>query len=144
MKSYSLRILNIYPSSLVVKWSHTRDVFNDEDLYRYYSYYVEYKDKGSPDWISGSIVPYNPDVDPPQATIDGLTSNTEYEVRVVGVRTKGDQTDEEDADKTNTIIFTTLFGIFYLVAVINHIHWITSSCCNLMCLYSLIFCQRNC
>ena len=105
---------------------------DDEGLYQYYSYYVKYKEKVSSDWISGSIVPYNPDVDPPQATIDGLTSNTKYDVRILGVRTKGDQTDEETAEKTNTKTFTTLFGTFYAATVFtaqqNYDGCLLSSC----------------
>ena len=88
---------------------------DDKDLYQYYSYYVEYREKGSSDWITGRIVPYNPDVDPPQATIDGLTSNTEYEVRILGVRSKGKQTDEEKAGSTRIVTFTTLYGTLSLI-----------------------------
>ena len=115
MVSGSLGLLNRYAGSLVVKWLHIRNQPDDEDLYQYYSYYVEYKEKGSSDWIRESIVPYNPDDDPPQATIDGLTSHTEYQVMILGVRSKGGQTDEEKADKTDTKTFTTLFGTFYPV-----------------------------
>ena len=115
MQSDSLALLNKTITSLVVKWNHTENQ-PDEDLYRYYSYYVEYKEKGLAYWIREPIVSYNPDVDPPQATIDGLTSNTEYQVRILGVRTKGTQTDEEDADKTNVETFTTLYGMLFFFA----------------------------
>ena len=117
MPSGGLISLNRYTTSLVVKWSHMKNPPDDEGLHQYYSYYVKYKEKVSSKWISGSIVPYNPDVDPPQATIDGLASNTEYDVRILGVRTKGNQTDEETAKKTNTKTFTTLFGTFYAATV---------------------------
>ena len=111
MKSNSLGISRRNPKSLVVKWEHMKRQPADTDLYQYYRYYVEYREEGSSsDWIT-IIVSYNPNDDPPQATIDELTSNTEYEVRIRGVRTKGDQTDEENADKTNTETFTTLYGV---------------------------------
>ena len=109
MISTSLQIVTPDRASLVVMWSHIRNQPDDEDLYQYYSYYVEYRALGSSDWIR-DILPYNPDDDPPQATIDGLTSHTEYQVRILGVRSKGTQTDEETADKTKTKTFTTLFG----------------------------------
>ena len=114
MPSGGLTTLNRYTTSLVVKWIHMKNPPDDEGLYRYYSYYVKYREKVSSNWISGLIIPYNPDVDPPQATIDGLISGTEYVVRILGVRTKGDQTDEETAEKTNTKTFTTLFGTYSL------------------------------
>ena len=109
MISTSLQIVTPDRASLVVMWSHIRNQPDDEDLYQYYSYYVEYREKGSSDWIR-DILPYNPDDDPPQATIDGLASHTEYQVRILGVRSKGSRTDEETAEKTNTKTFTTLFG----------------------------------
>ena len=87
----------------------------DEDLYQYYSYHVMYSEKGSSDWIRERIVPYNPDDYPPQNTIDGLTSHTEYQVRILGVRSKGDLTDEETADSTRTGTFVTLYGTLYLI-----------------------------
>ena len=123
MRSGSLGLLNRYAGSLVVKWLHIRNQPDDEGLYQYYSYYVEYKEKGSSDWIRGSIVPYNPDDDPPQATIDGLTSHTEYQVRILGVRSIRDQTDKETAKKTDTNTYTTLSGrtILSLVTFCNHI-----------------------
>ena len=113
MSSVDFDLLSSYRTSLVVKWRHMRNQPADEDLYQYYSYYVEYRREGSSQWIRGNIVPYNPDVDPPQAMIDGLTSNTEYEIWILGVRRIGDQTDEKNADKTSTKIFNTLYGILY-------------------------------
>ena len=109
MISASLQLVTPDRTSLVVMWSHIRNPPDDEDLYQYYSYYVEYRALGSSDWIR-DILPYNPDDDPPQATIDGLASHTEYQVRILGVRSKGSQTDEETAEKTKTETFTTLFG----------------------------------
>ena len=87
----------------------------DEDLYQYYSYHVMYSEKGLSDWIRERIVPYNPNNDPPQNTIDDLTSHTEYQVRILGVRSKGDLTDEETADSTRTETFVTLYGTLYLI-----------------------------
>ena len=113
MLPFDLELLSSYPTSLVVKWRHMRNQPADEDLYQYYSYYVVYRERGSSQWFRGPILPYNPDVDPPQATIDGLISNTEYQVRILGVRSKGDQTDEENADKTFIERFNTLYGILY-------------------------------
>ena len=110
MPASSLDLLRRYPKYIVVRWIHIRNPPDDKDLYQYYSYYVEYREKGSSDWITGRIVSYNPDDDPPQATIDGLTSHTEYEVRILGVRSKGNQTDEEEADTTRIKTFTTLYG----------------------------------
>ena len=110
MQSGSLVLLSTNHNSVSVKWAHIRNRPNDVHLYQYYSYYVKYREQGSSDWISGSIVPYDPDDDPPQATIDGLTSNTEYQVRIVGVRRKGDQTDEKTAEKTYIKPVTTLYG----------------------------------
>ena len=49
MRSGSLGLSNRYTGSLVVKWLHIRNQPDDEDLYQYYSYYVEYKEKGSSD-----------------------------------------------------------------------------------------------
>ena len=118
MASVDFDLLSSHPASLVVKWRHMRNQPADEDLYQYYSYYVEYRREGSSQWIRGPIVPYNPDVDPPQATIDGLTSNTEYQVRILGVRSKGDQTDEKIADKTFIERFNTLYGILYFTLVL--------------------------
>ena len=111
MPEDSLDILHRYSKSLVVSWSHMINPPDDEDLYQYYSYYVEYRENTSSDWIRESIVPYNPDDDPPQATIGGLNSNTAYKVRILGVRSKGNQTDEEKADSIRIVIFTTLYGI---------------------------------
>ena len=122
MISGSLRMLKRTKQSLDVKWSHMRNQPN-ADLYQYYSYYVEYREKGSSDWIRESM-PYNPDDDPPQATITKLTSGTEYEVRISGVRTKGDQTDEEDAEKTDISIFITLFGTFSLIKSYFIFQWV--------------------
>ena len=116
MPSVGLELLFSYRTSLVVKWRHMRNQPADEDLYQYYSYYVEYRVEGSSQWIKGNIVSYYPDVDPPQATIEGLTSNTEYEVRILGVRSKDGQTDEEYAEMTHTKIFITLYGILYFTA----------------------------
>ena len=118
MQSDSLALLNKTITSLAVKWNHIENQ-PDEDLYRYYSYYVEYKEKGLAYWIREPIVPYNPDDNPPQATIDGLTSGTEYEVRILGVRTKGDQTDKETAEKTTVETFTTLYGMQFLLFFAN-------------------------
>ena len=114
MPSSGLLILQRYPKSVVVRWHH---MYNrpDEDLYQYYSYHVMYSEKGSSDWIRERIVPYNPDDDPPQNTIDGLTSHTEYQVRILGVRSKGDLTDEETADSTRIETFVTLYGTLYLI-----------------------------
>ena len=121
MQSDSLALLNKTITSLVVMWNHIENQ-PDEDLYRYYSYYVEYKEKGLAYWIREPIVPYNPDDNPPHATIEGLTSGTVYEVRILGVRTKGTQTDEEDADKTIVETFTTLYGMqfrFFFFELLN-------------------------
>ena len=114
MPSSGLHILQRYPKSVVVRWHHMYYP-PDEDLYQYYSYHVMYSEKGSSDWIRERIVPYNPDDDPPQNTIDGLTSHTEYQVRILGVRSKGDLTDEETADSTRTETFVTLYGTLYLI-----------------------------
>ena len=55
----------------------------DDDLYQYYSYYVMYREEGSSEWIRGPTVTYNPGDDPPHATIKGLNSHTEYQVKNV-------------------------------------------------------------
>ena len=110
MPSSGLELINGYKHSLDVKWRHMYDTPPDVDLYKYYSYNVKYRKKDDDDWISGPVVPYNPNDNPPQATIDELTSHTEYQVRILGVRSKEKQTDEETADKTDVKTFGTLLG----------------------------------
>ena len=83
------------------------------DLHQCYSYYVQYKKTVDSDWTTISIVQYNPDVDPPQATLDGLTASTEYQVRVLGIRTFNGKTDLLDNPSGSNIrTFTTGLALF--------------------------------
>ena len=99
---------NISQSSVIVEWDHMR---NEIPLARhhYYSYYVQYKQTIDSDWTTGRIVQYNPDEDPLQATLNGLTASTEYQVRVLGIRTLNGNSDEfENPESTKSRTFTTL------------------------------------
>ena len=99
-------------SSVLIKWKHIENT-PPSDLHQYYSYYVQYKKTVDSDWTTISIVQYNPDVDPPQATLDGLTASTEYQVRVLGIRTFNGKTDLLDNPSGSNIrTFTTGLTLF--------------------------------
>ena len=94
-------------SSVFVKWKHMENN-PSSNIYQYYSYYVQYKQTVDSDWTTGRIVQYKPDDDPPQATIDGLTASTEYQVRILGIRTLNGKTDLLDTPSSSNIrTFTT-------------------------------------
>ena len=98
---------NITTSSVTVKWQQLQNDFS-ADVYQYYSYHIQYKQSGSTTWTTGAIIPYDPD-ESPQTTIVNLKPNTEYNIRVVAIRTVGGKTDEdEEPDHTNTKTVTTL------------------------------------
>ena len=99
---------NIFQSSVIVEWDHMR---NEIPLARhqYYSYHVQYKQTVDSAWTTGRIVQYNPDEDPLQATLNGLTASTDYQVRVLGIRTINGNSDEfENPESTKSRTFTTL------------------------------------
>ena len=99
---------NISQSSVIVVWDHMRNKI-PLARHQYYSYYVQYKQTIDSDWTTERIVQYNPDNDPPQATLDGLTASTEYQVRVLGIRTLNGNSDEtENPESTKSRTFTTL------------------------------------
>ena len=94
-------------SSVFVKWKHMENN-PSSTLHQYYKYYVQYKQTVDSDWTTGRIVQYNPEDDPPQATLDGLTASTEYQVRVLGIRELNERTDLHDNPSSSNIrTFTT-------------------------------------
>ena len=104
---HSISESDVSESSVIIKWNHM-DNNPSSNLHQYYSYYVQYKQTVDSDWITGRIVQYNPDDDPSQATLDGLTANTEYQVRVLGIRTLNEKTDLLDNPNSSNIrTFTT-------------------------------------
>ena len=93
---------DVTESSIVVKWKHMENT-PPSNLHQYYSYYVQYKQTVDSAWTTGRIVQYNPDDDPPQATLDGLTASTEYQVRILGIRTLNGNTDLLDNPGSSNI-----------------------------------------
>ena len=105
---HSIQDTDITKSSITVKWELPRNTIS-EDLHQYYGYRIEYKQSGSPTWTSGDIIPYDPDDESPQTTIINLTPNTEYDIRVLAIRTVNGETDEtENPNHTNTRTVKTL------------------------------------
>ena len=91
-----------------MKWKPLRNTIS-EDVHQYYGYRIEYKQSGSPTWTPGDIIPYDPDDESPQTTIINLTPNTEYDIRVLAIRTVNGETDEtENPNHTNTRTYSTL------------------------------------
>ena len=98
---------DVTESSAIIKWNHM-DNKPSSNLHQYYSYYVQYRQIVDSDWTTGRVVQYNPDDDPPQATLGGLTASTEYQVRVLGIRTLNEKTDLLDNPSSSNIrTFTT-------------------------------------
>ena len=98
---------DVTETSVVVKWKHMENK-PSTNLHQYYSYYVQYKKTVDSEWTPLRIVPYNPNDDPPQAKIDGLTASTEYQVRILGIRIFDGKTDLlENPSSSNIITFTT-------------------------------------
>ena len=90
------------------------------DIYQYYSYHIQYRQSGSQTWTTGVIILYDPDDESPQTTIGKLTPYTQYDIRVVAIRTVDGKTDEsENPDHTNIRTVSTLpvegntFSSFY-------------------------------
>ena len=105
---YNISDTDITMSSVSVKWKHLRNVLT-ADVYQYYSYHIQYRQSRSIAWTTGAIIPYDPDDESPQTTINNLTPNTEYNVRVIAIRTVDGKTDEsENPDYTNTRTVSTL------------------------------------
>ena len=104
---HSISESDVTESFVVVKWNHMEN--NPlPNRHRYYSYYVQYQNTVDNVWTTGRIVQYNPDDDPPQAILDGLTASTEYHVRVLGIRTIDGKTDLLDNPSSSNIrTFTT-------------------------------------
>ena len=98
----SIQESDVTESSIVVKWKHMENT-PPSNIHQYYSYHVQYKGTIDSDWTTGRIVLYNPDDDPPQATIDGLTASTEYQIRVLGIRTADEKTDMHDDPSSSNI-----------------------------------------
>ena len=105
---YSIPDSYISKSSVTVSW---KPLTNDlsADVYQYYSYHIQYKESGSLTWPTGDIIPYDPDDETPETTIINLTPYTDYDIRVVAIRTVDGKTDESDnPDHTNTRTVSTL------------------------------------
>ena len=131
---HSILEKHIYQSAVTVKWANMRNIVPLE-YRRYYSYYVQYKKIGDSDWTTGRIVQYYPDVAPSQATLDGLTDSTEYQVRVLGIRTLNGMSDEsENPESTNSRIFTTLnlVGEIFFITCVSTVSLLI--CLNILCL----------
>ena len=99
---HSISESDVSESSVVIKWNHMENN-PSSNLHQYYSYYVQYKQTVDSDWITGRIVEYNPDDDPPQITLDGLTAGAKYQVRVLGIRTLNEKTDLLDNPSSSNI-----------------------------------------
>ena len=81
---HSISQSGITASSVIIKWNHMKNR-PPSHLHGYYSYYVQYMQTVDSEWTTGRIVQYNPDDDPPQATLDELTPNTKHKVRILGI-----------------------------------------------------------
>ena len=104
---HSISESDVTESLVLIEWKPMSNK-PPEIAHKYYSYHVQYKRTLDSDWTTGRIVPYNPDDDPPQATIDGLSANTEYQVRVLVIRKLNKKTDLlDDPSSSNIRKFTT-------------------------------------